>query len=175
MNLTITNPGKINGMPSYRSIYLCFFALFVAAGTKAQPHLSLTHNDHKEIKISGDYQHIEVWGNVTVLITDAPSDKLVLEGNPKDLNLVKTRIHEGRLEINAAKKRSFSKLIIYVPAKNVKSVFVNGDAEILGAVKTDDLKILVNGTSKVRVRYSGNLKVIPGDGYDLLEDTDQKN
>lgn len=174
MKRTITKPARINSIANCRNVLLSFFTLFISLAAQAQPNLSLTHTDHQEISITGEYKHIEVWGNVTVMLTDATSDKLLLEGNAKNFNRVKATVNDGRLEITAVKKKSLSKLIIYVPAKDAKSLIVNGDAEIFGVVRTDDLKILLNGASKVRVRYSGKLKIEPADGYDLMEGTGYK-
>jgi Putative auto-transporter adhesin, head GIN domain len=169
MKLTITKPGKINNIANCRTIFLSLFTLFISVASLAQPHLSLAHKDHKEISITGEYKHIEVWGNVTVVLTDAPAREILLEGNSKNFNLVKTRVNDGKLEIDAVKKKSLSKLIIYVPVNEARSVIVNGDAEILGAIRTDDLKILLNGESTLRVRYFGKLKVEPGDGYEMVD------
>jgi hypothetical protein len=170
MELTITECGKINIRSGYRNIFLALFTLFISVVASTQPHMALTHNDFKEVNITGEYQGVEVWGNITVILTNTPSDVLLMEGNAEDFDLVKTTITEGKLEIRTEEKKSLSKLIVYVSAKDVKSMTVNGDAEILsaGTINTSDLKILLNGESKVRVRYHGNLKVIPGNEYELV-------
>ena len=52
---------------------------------------------------------------------------------------------------------------------------VNGDAEIYssGTIKTGNLEIILNGSSLVALKYTGKVKVTPGEDY-LLDDDAEK-
>jgi hypothetical protein len=46
----------------------------------------------------------------------------------------------------------------------------NGETEIfsLGTIMSKDLKIILNGDSRISVDYEGKLKILPGKGYALV-------
>jgi hypothetical protein len=126
----------------------------------------------KEINLSEVFQEIEVRGNITVILTNEPTSKLLAKGNPKDLNHIKTTLKNRKLLIDAQGKISSSKLTIYIPVINAALLVTNGKTEIfsLGTIKPKDLKIILNGDSRISVNYEGKLKILPGEGYDLVNE-----
>jgi hypothetical protein len=94
------------------------------------------------------------------------------KGNPKDLNHIKTTLKNRKLLIDAQGKISSSKLTIYIPVINAALLVTNGKTEIfsLGTIKPKDLKIILNGDSRISVNYEGKLKILPGEGYDLVNE-----
>jgi Putative auto-transporter adhesin, head GIN domain len=123
----------------------------------------------KEIDLPGVFQEIEIRGNITVILTNEPDSKLLAKGSPKDLSRIKTTLKDRKLLIDAQKKISFSKLTIYIPVTNADLLVTNGQTEIfsLGTIKSD-LKIILNGDSRISVDYTGKLKILPGKGYELV-------
>ena len=124
---------------------------------------------YKEISSSRSFDNVEITGEVTVVLTNALSSNIMLRGSEKDLNMVRTIEKERSLEINAEKKRTVSKLIVYLPVTNVHSLKITGNAQVFssGDIKVDDLEIILNGNSLVKVYCYGNLRVKPAEGYDL--------
>jgi hypothetical protein len=126
--------------------------------------------DVKEIKLSEIFQEIEIRGDITLILTNEPASKLLAKGNAKDLSRIKTTIKNGKLIIDAREKVTFSKLILYIPIVDADLLVTNGETEIfsLGTIKSKDLKIILNGDSRVSVNYEGKLKILPGKGYELM-------
>ena len=156
-----------------QKLYLPVFALFISVVAAAQAHPNRsTVVDRKEINVSEPFQHIEVRGNVNVILTNAPAGYILLEGNYKDLGAVETILRTGKVVIDAQQKNSFSNLNVYVSAVNLSSLTINGDGEIhsLGTVKTNELELILNGIVSVKVRNEGKVNVIAGEGYDLAGD-----
>ena len=141
------------------------FSEYNSAGSR----LSLT--GVKEIDLPETFQEIEIRGDVTLILTNEPTGKLLAKGNPKDLSRIKTTLKNQKLFIDAQKKSSFSKLTIYVPVTNAELLVTNGETEILslGTIKSKDLEIILNGHSRISVNYTGKLKILPGLGYALLD------
>jgi hypothetical protein len=126
--------------------------------------------DYQEINTNQAFENVEITGKVTVILINSPSRNITLQGNSKDLDVVRTTQKEGTLEINAEKKRTASKLIVYLPA-TMHSLRVTGNAQIFssGHINVDNLEIILNGDARVKVYCYGNLKVKPAEGYELID------
>ena len=124
---------------------------------------------HQEINNREGFDNVEIAGEVTVVLTNSQSRNIILQGSSKDVSIVKTTEKDRTLEINAEKKRTASKLIVYLPVADMHSLRVTGNAQIFssGNIKVDDLEIILNGDAMVKVYCYGNLKVKPAEGYEL--------
>jgi len=126
--------------------------------------------DYKEISNGQAVERIEVRGDVSIVLTNALGTNIMLEGNDKDLGTVKTTVKNGTLEINAEKKKTFSKLTVYLTVNDIHSLIVTGNAQISSSgISVDNLDIILNGDSFVEIHYQGKLRIIPGDGYELAD------
>lgn len=126
---------------------------------------------YKEINSNHAFESIEVKGDVTVILTNEQTNNIMLRGNDKDIRLVNT-IEKGKnMEINAEKKRTASRLIVYLPATDMRSLKVTGNAQIFssGNIAVDNLEIILNGASMVKVNCYGNLRVTPAEGFELID------
>ena len=156
-----------------QKLYLPVFALIISIAAAAQVHSNRSPViDRKEINVSEPFQHIEVRGNVKVILTNAPAGYILLEGTYKDIGAVATILRQGKVVIDAQEKQSFSNLNVYVSAANLSSLTINGDGDIrsLGTVKTNELDLILNGIVGVDVRSEGKVNVVAGEGYDLKDD-----
>jgi len=124
----------------------------------------------KEIDLPGAFQKIEVRGDITVILINEPTNKLLAKGNAIDLGQIRITLKNRKLLIDAQKKSSFAKLTIYIPVINADLLVTNGETEIfsLGTIKSKDLKIILNGDSRISVNHEGKLNVVPGEGYALV-------
>ena len=149
---------------------------------KKEPSASLIKNysakpgDHKEVNIMGSFHQVEVRGDVLVFLTNGPAGKLWLTGSMDDLDRVQTSVKNERLVINADMKRRKSKLTLSIPVSTVTSLIIDGDTEVYssGTIKTNDLEIVLDGTSLVSVKYLGRLKVLAGERCELIDTKDYK-
>lgn len=129
----------------------------------------------KEIDINGCFQQIRISGDVTVFLTNGPTNKLWLKGDLYNLDRVKVNVRNGTLTVNAQRKTR-SKLDVHVSIAGIASLIVDGDTEIFssGTIMTKDLHIVLNGTSMVSVKYHGGLNVIAGERAELIDIGDYK-
>jgi Putative auto-transporter adhesin, head GIN domain len=144
--------------------------IFMNSHAQVYPVSQLTAA-YKEINSSHVFENIEIQGDVTVILTNEQTSNIMLRGNDKDISLVKTMEKERILEINAEKKRSASKLIVYLPVANMHLLKVTGNAQIFssGNIAVDNLEIILNGASVVKVYCYGKLRVTPAEGYELID------
>jgi hypothetical protein len=125
--------------------------------------------DYKEISNGQAVNRIELRGDVSIVLTNALGTNIMLEGNDKDISVVKTTVKNGTLEINAEKKKTFSKLTVYLPVNDIHSLIVTGNAQISSSgISVDNLDIVLNGDSYVQVQHQGKLRIIPGAGYEAM-------
>ena len=150
---------------------------FVAVAAKAQVHSAMVQVvDYKEISNSQTIDRVEIRGDVSIVLTNALGTNILLEGNNKDIAVVKTVVKNGTLEINAERKSSFSKLTVYLTVNDIHSLIVTGNAQILSSgISVDNLDIILNGDSFVEVHHQGKLRIIPGAGYELADVTRGKS
>lgn len=151
------------------TVSVAIIFLFASSGAVAQAFSYSPFIDQKEVNLSDEYKQVETRGEITVVLVNEPSGRLLLTGNQKDLDCLKTSVINKQLVVDAEKKKSFAPLTLYLPVTGITSLVINGDAEIysLGKIKADDLKITLNGVSQLAVTYEGKVNVIPGKGFDL--------
>ena len=149
---------------------LPIIALNSSLATAAQPFFQRTTIESKKIDLIGTFNEIEVRGDdIRIILTDNLDGQLVFQGNSKDVKVANATVINGKLIIDASRKKSFDEFKVYMSAANIRSLVTFGKMEILssGTIKTRDLKIILNGSSMVSINHDGRLKVVPGTGYEI--------
>jgi hypothetical protein len=171
MKPTITMITQKMIFSSAKKLLMSVFSMVIFMNSHAQIFsVEKSPLDYQEINTNQTFENVEITGKVTVILINSQSRNITLQGNSKDLDVVRTTEKDGTLEINAEKKRTASKLIVYLPA-TMHSLRVTGNAQIFssGHINVDNLEIILNGDSRVKVYCYGNLKVKPAEGYFLID------
>ncbi len=171
MKPTITMITQKMIFSSAKKLLMSVFSMVIFMNSHAQIFsVEKSPLDYQEINTNQTFENVEITGKVTVILINSQSRNITLQGNSKDLDVVRTTEKDGTLEINAEKKRTASKLIVYLPA-TMHSLRVTGHAQIFssGHINVDNLEIILNGDSRVKVYCYGNLKVKPAEGYFLID------
>ena len=123
----------------------------------------------KAIILNGACRHLEVWGDIQIVLTPERSDSIIVEGTASDLNIIGIKSKKGNLSIRAQWINQKETTKIIVPATMLQFVQVYGNAEIssAGYLSIPKLMIVLNGESKVKIQSSGQIKVEAGEGYYL--------
>lgn len=145
-------------------------------GRKIEPGHSPTPNDLREINLTGTFHLAEIRGDVTMILTNGPTDRLWLRGDLNDLDRVQATVKNENLVINAEKRKRRSKLTVYMSIAGLTSLIINGDSEIFsaGTIQARDLEILLDGTSLVSVKYLGTLKILAVGRCEFVDIKDYK-
>ena len=137
--------------------------------TTAQPFFR-AGTESKKIDLVETFNEIEVRGNdIRIILTDNLDGQLVFQGYSKDVKVAKATVINGKLIIDASHKKTYTELKLYMSIANVRSLVTFGKMEISssGTIKTQDLKLILNGSSLVSINHDGKLKIIPGRGYEI--------
>lgn len=125
----------------------------------------------KELKVEGDFKNIRIDGNVSlVMLTNEPAGTIMVEGREKNLNKIKYVLKNDTLFIQVNRVFSFPKLTLYLSARTLKAMQVNGDTNISSSdfIKSDNLHISLNGNIHVNVKTMGKLSVDAPEDFELL-------
>lgn len=127
----------------------------------------------KEVKIESPFQSIRIDGNISVVLSNAPTGKIIIIGKEKDVNRIRYSVVNNKLIIDAQRKNSFADLTVYLSATTLQSIQVNGDVNLSSndILNVDGLRISLNGSSSVKVRTTGKLSFDTPYEYDLLWET----
>ena len=155
----------------FQKLLVVVFVLIMFDTTKAGTGPGVVQVvDYKELSNGQAVERIEVRGDVSIVLTNALGTNIMLEGNNKDIAVVKTTVKNGTLEINAEKRKTLTKLTVYLPVNDIHSIIVTGNAQISSSgVSVDNLDITLNGDSFVQVNHQGKLRIIPGAGYEMTD------
>ncbi|MBC7901945.1 MAG: DUF2807 domain-containing protein [Gemmatimonadaceae bacterium] len=123
----------------------------------------------REIAFTTSFNQVEVWGNVKIILVEDSCQNLVVTGSARELNRLSTSVKKNRLTINASSADNNCSMTLYVPASMLKLLVINGNASIRteGAIKSDNLTVVLNGDSDLRITSIGKVAVTAGEGITL--------
>ena len=169
MKTTIQRPGKISS--GLRSIGLIFPFLFLLCSFKPAGNNPLQKSSivKKELKIKGNFKSIRLEGNVSVVLTNDPAGTIIIEGKENLVNKVRAVFENNTLIVVVNPNHWFPKLTIYLSAKTLQSLQLNGDGNIssIDFIQSDNLHISLNGDIKVKVKTMGQLSFDAPDDIEL--------
>lgn len=124
----------------------------------------------KELKINGNFKSITLEGNVSVVLTNDAAGTIIIEGKEKLVNKVKTFFENNTLIIDVVQNHWFAKITIYLSAKTLQSLQLNGDGNISSRdfIQSPSLHITLNGTIKVKIKTMGKLSFDAPDDVELI-------
>jgi Putative auto-transporter adhesin, head GIN domain len=124
----------------------------------------------KELKIKNAFQSIQIDGDISVILTNDPAGTIIIEGKEKELQKITPVFENKILIIDANRKQLFGKLTIYLSALNLKTIQLNGDGNIFSNdfIKSDHLRISLNGNIVVKVKTMGQLDFNTTDNIELV-------
>jgi len=132
-------------------------------------------SDFKEIKLGKTFPEVEILGDVNLILTNGPNDKIMLKGDPFDLDGTKVKIANGKLLIRRTNETR-SKLQISMSVANLTRLVIEGDSEVFssGTINTKALQIILDGTSIVSIKCNGKLDVFAGPGSKIIDIADYR-
>jgi hypothetical protein len=104
------------------------------------------------------------------VLTNDAAGTVIIEGKEKLVSKIKSVFENNTLSVDLTPNRWFAKLTIYLSAKTLESLQVNGDGNIssLDFIQSDHLHISLNGDIKVKVKTLGQLSFDAPDDIELL-------
>ncbi|MBP6285974.1 MAG: DUF2807 domain-containing protein [Ferruginibacter sp.] len=167
---------KTKSKKQYRMIYKRIFtnvllplSVLLISMTAHSQEKAARKYERRKINIPENCRQVEVHGDVKLILTNALTNNLVLDGKIKNTASVRTICRDGKLIIDAGRYHRFSRLTVYLGVGDIRSIVLNGDTKVFseGMVRTNDLEILLGGNASVSVNYAGTLKITPAEGIDM--------
>jgi hypothetical protein len=132
----------------------------------------------KEISISSAFEKIQVGNNIQLVLTQTPNNTgVIVKGDEKFIPNVNVSIDNGVLSITSKRNLKDRRVKIYVPVTTLTSLELGREASVTtkGAVKLDNLTVIVNDGSTVALDVIGNLHIEPAAGCDFVYEKFEKS
>ena len=140
------------------SIFLAFSSCI---GQDSKPHKDIIKGNKnliKEIREIQGYEGITIKGSFDVVLIDEPQGEILIKGEENIIPWVQTKIDDKQHLVlnfdNDKKVIEHSRLIIYIPVQNVKSLKLKGSGDITnkGSLKQSKFKISLQGSGDIELK-----------------------
>lgn len=120
---------------------------------------------------SQDYSAISVRDDINVVLVEAPTKTITIEG-PEDLvDAVRFEVRKGELKVSTTKKAAGKERVtVVIPVQNVKSLTVRGTASVTSHELLSSPRILVKitGNGMVSLKTKGKVVVDSDENHDYI-------
>lgn len=124
----------------------------------------------REIELAGKFQTVSVAGNVQlVLVPGEQQTSVTIEGAENLVNEVNVTFSKNEMRISSKKNLKQGRIVVYVPAKDITYVRLNGGSSVAaqGFLNSSDLTVLLNVGSSVNLTTFGNITIKGAEGCDV--------
>ena len=131
----------------------------------------------RDVAIKTIYQKIFVDKSFQlVLIQNLNKTSVTIAGDAKDVQNVEVKIISDQLILTSKKKINSNKIVVYVPVKNLSLLNLASGASVSGegALKFDDLTVVINKDSQVNLKALGNITLKPADDCELVFEKNER-
>ena len=150
-----------------KQIILLLALLPVAAISLAANEQPLSGNITKEVRLSKSYTKIVTGGAVDVVLFEANTKLISIEGKQKVVDGISITEANGTLTIES---KSFGRrAVVYVPVSALEAIEANGDSRLSSSTTLSSAKITIqaNDNSIVAVRSTGEIIVQEAAEYEM--------
>lgn len=143
-------------------IKLILAALFLSAGGFTSSASVQPEPVPVRITIPGAITSLVINEGITVVLTNEQSKEIIVEGGQADQNPLKLELSSGKLTISRNAAVKAGKLVVYVPAGNLRTVSINGVAELTSnaVLPLKKLDISMESECSIRIRTTGKVNII---------------
>lgn len=113
------------------------------------------------INLEQQFTYLEVSDHISVVLTNETGKHISVDGDRSKFAKVKAVVKKGKLSIWLQGSNRGEKLTVYVPARLLKQLVINGDSKVVTEEVLDNQKldVLVNGACQLYLRSKGKINV----------------
>ena len=113
------------------------------------------------IKLDQHFTYLEVSDHISVVLTNEEGNDISVEGNRSKFGKIKALVKKGRLSIWLQGSNKGEELTVYVPARLLKQLVINGDSKVVtkDVLENEKLDVVVNGACQLSLRSKGKIYV----------------
>lgn len=116
---------------------------------------SFSADEKKENRKVSSFKSLSLSISADVYITQGSKTEVILEGDPKTLEHIETKVSQGNLKIKYDSWRSnrYKKVKIYVTSPNWEGVNVSGSGNVVSksAIKSDEFTMTLSGSGRISI------------------------
>jgi len=113
------------------------------------------------IKLEQQFTYLEVSDHISIVLTNETGKDISVDGDRSKFGKVKALVKKGKLSIWLQGSNRGDKLTVYVPARLLKQLVINGDSKVVTEEVLDNRKldVVVNGACQLSLRSKGKINV----------------
>jgi hypothetical protein len=122
----------------------------------------------KTITTDGYFTSLSVSDDVTIILTNQMGNELIVSGAEDEVDMLYAEVEDGRLYIGTRAGWKKTAITVYVPARLLSSVEVNGNAVVKSqqTLNINKLDLKINGPCLVDVKVTGKIDVSSSEDYE---------
>ena len=152
-----------------KKLSLLILVTTIAAGAFAQNNV-LGITSVKKIKAGEQVTSLKVYKNVEVILTGNSENEIQVVGEKTNVANTSVRINNGELTITGSTEGLLERVVVYVPADYLQSVYIHGSSTISskGSLNNEVLEVTINGPGKSTIQSKGMISLNTIGDYPLL-------
>jgi hypothetical protein len=121
----------------------------------------------RQFIVQEQYDRIVINGNAQIVLTEAASQTISVEGEKDEVAGVTFKTGNGVLTVNTAWTDGKTKTVIYIPVSHLSKLDIHGSAQVTSAntLKSEALEVLIDGACKIKLRVNGKVYINEAEGY----------
>jgi len=121
------------------------------------------------ISFGQSFTGLVVDDNITVVLTNETGSEITVSGDQLQVKKLRAAVKKGTLYVWQPGDDKGEKLTVYVPARMLRNIIVNGESQISTATTLDNtrLEVIVNGACKLALRSRGTIDVTGSSDYEF--------
>ncbi len=114
-----------------------------------------------QIKLDQHFSYLEVSDHISVVLTNETGKDISVDGDRSMFGKVRFLVKKGKLSIWLYGNNKGEKLTVYVPARLLRQLVINGDSKVVTkeALDNEKLDVVVNGACQLSLRSKGKINI----------------
>ena len=124
-----------------------------------------------------EYSSILVKDDINVILVEAPTKTITIEGPDELVDAVKFEIRKGELRVSSSKRAAGKERVtIIIPVQTLNSLTVRGTSNVTSQelVSSPTIKVKITGTGQVSLKTKGKVVVDTDENHDYIYNSNNK-
>ena len=113
----------------------------------------------KKIQADEIVTSLKVYNHVEVILSEDTNSVIRIVGEKRSVENTIVKINNGEMALSSDAELSGEKVVVYVPAKYLQSVYIHGASTVStdGVISNEQLEVIINGSGTSGIKSSGKI------------------
>ena len=113
----------------------------------------------KKIQTDEIVTSLKVYNHIEVILSDDTTSVIRIVGEKTTVENTIVKINNGELAVSSEADLTGEKVVVYVPAKYLQSVYIHGASSVStdGIISNEQLDVIINGSGTSAIKTSGKI------------------